>query len=189
MISFYSKFPILIFIMNFLEHFFNLEFFQQFFITFFAVTSGIWAALFIDKKIKERQIKEEKPKLIRAIMKSLEYNAKLIPLIKTIPSFDEKATHIVIFDNSLLNAISIKKYEILNSIEICQKIDTIKYYFDLLNFQIKSMNDYHIAASISKYSLKPYQKLLDSFNDNLKITLDNIDELIKIFLSAEQNIY
>ncbi len=99
----------------------------------------MWAALWVDRRIKGLQAKEDRRQLRDALIASIDKNLDLLKKLEEkirhdpLPIYAYDVLHDFL-DITLFESTSLRKYELLE-IKMCQSIDKIRY--ELMNLQSK----------------------------------------------------
>jgi hypothetical protein len=121
------------------SHFLDISFWQHLLTTVLGVALGIPAALWVDRSIRRHQQRAERGQLIEALSQSLEENLSLVNRLESELSDnrpDPQPTDPL--DLMLLNSTSITKYESLDSIRVCQSIDSARYRLTCLDSKLEN---------------------------------------------------
>lgn len=126
---------------------FDTSFWQSLIPTFIGVLLAIPAALWIDRLLKRKKKNEERKQLKNALKEAIDKNMTLLSQLENdylgmglVPLFP--------MDLVQLNSTSYRKYEILDSISLCQAIDQSIYELQHLDGKLELIRT--TAATVSQ---------------------------------------
>lgn len=147
------------FLMFDLGSMFDMSFWQGLITTFIAASLAIPAALWIDRRLKSKKAQEERRQLNNALKEAIDKNMTLLAQLEKdylgqgrVPFFP--------MDLVQLNSTSYRKYEILDSISLCQAIDQAIYelqHFDGKLELLRTKGDTNLAKNLSPFYQEVYQ--------------------------------
>jgi len=113
---------------------FDRSFFQNLITTFIGASLAIPTAMFVDRRIRQRQEKVERSQLIDALKHALQKNQdQLGSLEQDLKQVAPSSVALNLMDLTLLNATAAKKYETLDSVFVCKAVDYARYQMQLIN--------------------------------------------------------
>lgn len=157
-------------------NFFDRSFLQNLITTFIGASLAIPTAMFVDRRIRQRQEKVERNQLVDALKHALQKNQEqLVNLEQDLNKVNPSTVALNLLDLTLLNATAAKKYEILHSIIACKAIDYARYQMQLINHKLDYIR--RIDAN-NPGDISPSRYIVQSCKDQINETRKAIDDAI-----------
>lgn len=165
--------------------FFNNDFFKQLLITFISAFLGFFCALWANRKIEYYRRRKDKPLFIAALLNTLkEYQSRLQNINDLVL---ESAQYIPYdkLDTYFLDSISLKKYDYIDSHELCKDIEKIRSLISNINYKFSLIFNSNIVRNINSRSMNfsesevenEIMKSLIDLNDFLNKTINQIKKI------------
>jgi hypothetical protein len=141
---------------------------------FLSACFGFLSALWVDRLISRKRAKSESSQLKTALLATIEKNIDLIQkLTEKMKRSDFRPLYPL--DLTILDATAVRKYELLNSVEVCVSIDNTRYDLIRLNDKLSLLRKLFPYKATSNYAGNQYQELCDSCLIDLPLVKEQIE--------------